>query len=71
VKQVPLVVMAAALMTGCSAQQLYGMAQGWQHQECQRIADRDERQRCERSSAVSYEQYRREREAAKAGTPTQ
>lgn len=61
---------ALALLAGCSSQQLYNVAQGWQHQECQRIADRDERQRCEKSSAMSYEQYRREREAAKQGTPT-
>ena len=58
-----------ALLAGCSSQQLYQVGQGWQHQECQRISDRDERQRCEKSSAMSYEQYRREREAAKAGTP--
>ena len=28
-------------LAGCSTQQLYNVAQGWQHQECQRIADRD------------------------------
>mgnify|MGYP000994987876 CR=1 FL=1 len=58
-----------AVLAGCTSQQLYSVTQGWQHQECQRIADRDERQRCEKSSAMSYEQYRREREAAKQGTP--
>lgn len=59
----------AALLGGCSSQQLYNVAQGWQHQECQRIQDRDERQRCERSSAKSYEQYQRERQGAREGTP--
>lgn len=63
------VLVTLALLAGCTSQQLYNVAQGWQHQECQRIADREERQRCEKSTAMSYEQYRREREAARQGTP--
>ena len=52
-------------LAGCSSQQLYGAGQGWQQQECQRLADAQERQRCMSSASRSYEEYRREAEAAR------
>jgi hypothetical protein len=55
----------AALLAACSSQQLYNTGQGWQQQECRKLPDVAERQRCEKSSALSYERYQAEREAAK------
>lgn len=53
-------------LAGCSSQQLYGVGQGWQQQECaRRIADAQERSRCMSSAQGSYEQYRQESEAAR------
>lgn len=59
----PLLVLAA-----CSSQQLYNVGQGWQKQECQKLQDVAERQRCEKSTAMSFERYKAEAEAAKNST---
>jgi len=56
---------AALLLAGCSAQQLYATGQGWQQSECQKLQDAAERQRCDKSTAMSYDKYRAEAEAAK------
>jgi hypothetical protein len=53
------------LLAGCSSQQLYNVGQGWQKQECLKLPDIAERQRCEKSTALSYERYKAEAEAAK------
>jgi hypothetical protein len=54
----------ATLLASCSTQQLYHSVQGWQQQECRKLPDAAERQRCAASNATSYEDYRRQREAA-------
>jgi hypothetical protein len=48
----------------CSSQQLYGVGQAWQRNECFRISDQQERSRCLSSTSTSYEQYKRESKAA-------
>jgi hypothetical protein len=55
----------ALALSACSSQQLYGVGQEWQKQECRRIPDLAERARCEKSAATSYERYQAEAEAAK------
>ena len=55
----------ALLLTACTSQEMWRAGQQWQKQECARLKDLDERKRCERSAAISYEQYRAETEAAK------
>jgi len=50
----------AALLAGCSSQQLYGVGQGWQQQECIKLPDPQERNRCMASSKRSYDEYQRE-----------
>jgi hypothetical protein len=50
---------------GCTTQQLYSTGQSWQRQECLRLPDLAERDRCLRSTARSYEEFRSE--AARAG----
>jgi hypothetical protein len=57
-----LIVLAVA---GCSTQQLYSTGQAWQRQECLRLPDLAERERCLRSTARSYDEFRAE--AARAG----
>lgn len=59
------VLAAAASLAACTAQQLYGAGQSWQRQECHRLPDADQRQRCLASSALSYDEYRRQAEAVK------
>jgi len=50
------------LVAGCSWQQGYMSAQGWQRNQCQRLPDQVERERCLTSTAMSYDQYRRQGE---------
>ncbi|MDE2372290.1 MAG: hypothetical protein KGN16_25195 [Burkholderiales bacterium] len=64
--------LAAALVSaislfGCSSQQAYGAGQAWQRLECNKIMDAQERSRCMASASTSYEEYKRQAEAAKAG----
>jgi hypothetical protein len=56
------VLIAMLLATGCSWQQGYVSAQGWQRNQCQRLPDQTERERCLASSAMPYDQYRRHTE---------
>lgn len=52
--------LALTLGVGCSSRQLYGAGQAWQRNECQRLADVQERQRCLAKADTSYEAYRRQ-----------
>jgi hypothetical protein len=55
-----LVLASTLLLIACSTRVLYDSAQGWQRQECQKLQDRDERVRCEKSTARSFEDYQAE-----------
>jgi hypothetical protein len=63
---VMLAIAPVALMAlpGCSSRAVYQTMQGWQQQECRKLPDAAERQRCLGSTAASYDDYRRAREAA-------
>ena len=52
-------------LTSCSSQQLYGAGQEWKKNECNKIIDMQERNRCMSSTKTSYEDYKRQSEAAK------
>lgn len=52
---------------GCSSQQLYGTGQAMQRNECNKLADLAERQRCMEAVNRSHDSY--EREAAAARQP--
>jgi hypothetical protein len=56
---------ATLALGGCGSRTLYHSVQGWQQQECRKINDHAERQRCLASHARSYDEYSREREAAR------
>lgn len=57
----------ALATVACSSQQLYAVGQGWQRQECNRVQDAQERQRCMQSTATSFDDYRRQAEQARGG----
>lgn len=42
---------------------MYGAGQAWQRNECFKINDQQERDRCLASAAISYEQYKHEVQA--------
>jgi hypothetical protein len=54
-------------LSSCSSQQLYGVGQEWKKNECNKIIDMQERNRCMSSTKTSYEEYKRQSEAAKGG----
>jgi hypothetical protein len=58
----------AAVLTvasGCSWQQGYLAAQEWQRNQCNRLIEQSERERCLSNTKMSYEDYRRQTEASK------
>jgi len=57
---------ASSLLAACTAPDLYTVGQGWQKEQCHRLADPAERERCLRSSARSYEDYKAEAGRAKS-----
>lgn len=61
-----LVLAALTALAACSSRELYTTGQGWQRQECMKLADPAEQRRCQASAARSYEDYQREAAAAKA-----
>ncbi|AGX86828.1 hypothetical protein Cenrod_0721 [Candidatus Symbiobacter mobilis CR] len=58
-----LVLPVTVALGSCTSQQLYGVGQSWQRNECLKIADQQERSRCLSSASTSYEQYKRESQA--------
>lgn len=54
-----------AALGGCSSQELYGTGQGWQRNECRKLPDVQERERCMASTSRSFDDYQRESAAAR------
>lgn len=55
---------ALLALSGCSNRQVYDSLQGAKQNECSKVVDNSERQRCFDDANKSYDRYRREREAA-------
>lgn len=55
---------ALALLAGCSTSAWYDTVQSASRVDCGRYGTADERERCYKEQNRSYDQYRREREAA-------
>lgn len=55
----------AACLSSCSSQQVYGIGQAWQRNECYKIVDAQEHGRCMASTSMSYEEYKRRIEVPK------
>lgn len=53
------------MMAACSSQDLYATGQGWQRQECNKLQDAQERNRCMASTSRSFEDFKREAESAR------
>jgi hypothetical protein len=47
-------------LSACSSQQLYASGQGYQRNQCERLPDMGERQRCLEKANMSYEEYKKE-----------
>ena len=60
----PMALILCALQA-CSAQQVYSTGQAWQKQECNKLMDAQERNRCMASTSMTYEDYLRQSDAAK------
>jgi len=54
-----------AILSGCSWQQAYLTAQGWQRNQCYRLPDETERTRCLAGTSMSYDDYRSQTETRK------
>lgn len=54
-----------ALIAGCSTEQAYYSGQAWQRNECNRIPDQSERERCLSRLGTSYDEYKRQSEPAR------
>lgn len=48
---------------GCASEQWYGAGQLWQRQECNKMPDAQQRNRCMTGTSTSYDQYQRQRQA--------
>ena len=51
--------------TGCTWQQAYSSAQEWQRNQCYRLPDQAERERCLANTAMSFDDYKRQTERTK------
>lgn len=60
-----LTLLLVTLATACTTQTAYYTGQEWQRQQCLKLPDLAERQRCEKSTAMGYDQYKAEAEAVK------
>lgn len=48
------------LLAGCSSRQLYEAGQGWRQNECGKLPDQRDYERCVRSG-TGYEEYQKQR----------
>lgn len=58
----PLAFCLLASFSGCTSHQLYGAGQAWQRNECIKVFDQQEHNRCMANTNMSYEDYKRETE---------
>ena len=49
--------LAALAGSGCSSEQIYNAAQGWRRNECYKIGDLDQRERCLKEANRPYDAY--------------
>jgi hypothetical protein len=56
----------AVSLCACTTEQMYGSAQGWQRNQCGRILDKAEFDRCMAEADKPYDTYKRDTEAKSA-----
>lgn len=59
-----LLMLTVASLSACTAEQAYRGGQGWQQNQCKRLPDKAEYDRCMASANTSYDTYKREKEGA-------
>ena len=47
-------------LSACTTEQLYGSAQGWERNQCSKIPDKADFDRCMARASTSYESYKRD-----------
>lgn len=62
-----LAALALSGLAGCSTQQGYGAGQAWQRNECYKIAQLNDRQRCLQQVDRSYDDYQKDVDKLGAG----
>jgi hypothetical protein len=50
--------LAVSLAYGCTSEQVYNSAQGWRRNECYKLADLAQRERCLKEADRPYDAYR-------------
>jgi hypothetical protein len=55
---------AMSLLCGCSAEQAYNSGQAWQRNECNKLPDKADYDRCVGRANGTYDSYRRQTEPA-------
>jgi hypothetical protein len=57
-----LVLHAVWSLSACSAEQVYGSGQAWQQNQCGKIVDKAEFDRCMSKANTTYDSYKRQTE---------
>jgi hypothetical protein len=72
-RMIPLltVIVIGLLDAACSSQQTYASGQTWQRNECNKIIDMQERQRCVTKANDSYDTYQKQVDDLKKPTRTE
>lgn len=60
-----LVYLSMSDLSGCSSQQLYSAGEEWKKNECNKLIDVQEKNRCMKNKPNSYEDYKRQTEEAR------
>jgi hypothetical protein len=55
-----LLLSAGHFLPGCSGEQAYRAGQGWQQNQCMRLPDKAEYDRCMANASMSHDTYKRE-----------
>jgi hypothetical protein len=58
-------IMVSLAASGCTSQQAYYTGQAWQRNECNKIVDQSQRERCMSSTNTTYEDYKRQTDEGK------
>ena len=56
----------ALSMPACTAEQAYGTAQAWQRNQCNKLPDKAEFDRCISKTSTTYESYKRQTEPGRS-----
>ena len=63
VKHLLIAALTMLAVPACTTERIYASAQGWQRNQCMRIADKTEYDRCMASTGTSYDSYKRQSES--------